>query len=136
MKEYSKPIPQIKSYSKPFWEGAKRHELLVQKCKDCKKYVFYPKVVCPFCLSDNLEWVQASGRGKIYSYSVVYSYQPKAFAEDVPYVIAVVELEEGVRMMSNIVDCDPETVRCDMDVAVVFDDITDEITLTKFKPVT
>ena len=135
MKEYRKPLPHINNYSKPFWEGAKRHELLIQKCKDCKKYVFYPKLVCPFCLSGNLEWIRASGHGKIYSYSVINSYQPKAFADDVPYVIAIIELDEGVRMMSNIVECDPEMVRCDMDVTVVFDDVTEEITLPKFRPI-
>ena len=134
MKEYMKPLPNPTPFSKPFWDGAKRHELLIQKCQDCQKFVFYPKVICPFCLSDNLEWIKASGRGKIYSYMVVYSYQPQAFAEDVPYVVAIIDLDEGVRMMSNVVECDPEMVRCDMDVTVVFDDITAEITLPKFKP--
>ena len=134
MKEYKKPLPEPTFFSKPFWDGAKRHELLIQKCKDCQKFVFYPKVVCPFCLSDNLEWVKASGRGKVYSYMVVYSYQPQAFAEDVPYVVAIIDLEEGVRLMSNVVECDPETVRCDMNVTVVFDDVTEEFTLPKFKP--
>lgn len=133
MKEYMKPLPNPTPFSKPFWDGTKRHELLIQKCQDCQKFVFYPKVICPFCLSDNLEWIKASGRGKIYSYMVVYSYQPQAFAEDVPYVVAIIDLDEGVRMMSNVVECDPEMVRCDMDVTVVFDDITDEITLPKFK---
>jgi len=135
MKKYSKPLPQITPYSKPFWDGAKRHEFLIQKCKDCDKFVFYPKLVCPFCLSENLEWIKASGRGKVYSYMVVYSYQPRPFAEDVPYVVAIIELDEGVKMMSNVVECDPETVRCDMDVEVIFDDVTPDMTLTKFKPV-
>ena len=134
MKEYTKPLPEPTSFSKPFWDGAKRHELLIQQCKDCQKFVFYPKVICPFCLSDRLEWVKASGRGKVYSYMVVYSYQPQVFAEDVPYVVAIIDLEEGVRLMSNVVECDPETVHCDMDVTVVFDDVTDEFTLPKFKP--
>jgi uncharacterized OB-fold protein len=134
MKEYTKPLPEPTSFSKPFWDGTKRHELLIQKCKDCQEFVFYPKVVCPFCLSDKLEWVKASGRGRVYTYMVVYSYQPRVFAEDVPYVVAVIDLEEGVRLMSNIVECDPERVHCDMDVTVVFDDVTDEFTLPKFKP--
>ena len=136
MKEYTKPLPQPTPFSKPFWDGAKRHELLIQKCKECQKYVFYPKVICPFCLSDTLEWVKATGRGKIYSYMVVYSYQPQAFAEDVPYVVAIIDLQEGVRMMSNIVECPPDKVQCDMDVEVVFDEVTPEVTLPKFRPIT
>jgi hypothetical protein len=135
MKEYKKPLPQPTPWSKPFWDGCKRHEFLIQRCNDCKKYNFYPKLFCPHCLSLNLEWVKASGRGKVYSYTVVYSYQPTEFSEDVPYIVAVIDLQEGVRMMSNIVGCLPETVKCDMEVEVVFDDVTKEITLPKFKPI-
>jgi len=134
MKEYRKPLPHINNFSKPFWEGAKRHELLVQRCQDCNRFVFYPKIICPFCLSEDLEWVRASGRGKVYSYSVIYSYQPKAFSDDVPYVIAIIELQEGVRMMSNIVKCPPEEVKCDMEVEVIYDAVTENFTLPKFKP--
>lgn len=79
--------------------------------------------------------MKASGRGKVYSYTVVYSYQPTEFSEDVPYIVAVIDLQEGVRMMSNIVGCLPETVKCDMEVEVIFDDVTKEITLPKFKPI-
>ena len=134
MKEYKKPLPRPTPWSKPFWDGCKNRRLLVQQCKDCGKNIFYPKLFCPFCLSKDLTWIEASGKGKIYSFTVVYSYQPTEFLEDVPYVIGVIKLDEGVRMMSNIVECKPEEVRCDMDVEVVFDDITDEFTLPKFKP--
>ena len=134
MRKYEKPIPKMSPWSKPFWDGCKKHELLIQKCKNCNKFVFYPKIICPFCLSENLEWVRASGCGKVYSYSVIYSYQPEVFSDDVPYVIAIIELDEGVRMMSNIVECDPETVKCGMDVGVVFEKITDEFMLPKFRP--
>ncbi len=133
MKEYKKPLPMPTSWSKPFWDGCKRNELLIQKCKDCQKHIFYPKLFCPHCLSPNLEWVKASGRGKIYSFTVVYSYQPTEFSENVPYIVAVIDLQEGVRMMSNIVGCTPETVKCDMEVKVVFENVTEEITLPKFK---
>ncbi len=134
MKEYKKPLPQPSPWSKPFWDGCKRREFLIQKCKDCERSIFYPKLFCPNCLSDNLEWVRATGRGKVYSYTVIHSYQPTEFEEDVPYVVAVIDLEEGVRMMSNIIECSPEMVKCDMEVEVVFDDVTEEITLPKFKP--
>jgi hypothetical protein len=135
MKEYKKPLPKPTPWSKPFWDGCKRHELFIQNCKDCKNPIFYPKLFCPHCLSPNLEWVKAGGRGKVYSYTVVHSYAPTEFSEDIPYIVAVIELQEGVRLMSNIVGCLPETVKCDMEVEVIFDDVTKEITLPKFKPI-
>jgi uncharacterized OB-fold protein len=136
MKEYKKPLPQPTPWSKPFWDGCKKHELLIQKCQDCQKAIFYPKMFCPQCLSSNLQWIKASGRGKIYSYMAVYSYQPTEFEGNVPYVVAIIDLEEGVRLMSNIIGCPPEKVKCDMKVKVVFDDVTESITLPKFQPIT
>lgn len=82
-----------------------------------------------------MSWIEATGKGKIYTYTVVYSYQPTEFSEDVPYIIAVINLDEGIKMMSNIVDCKPEQVKCDMEVEVVFEEVADEVTLPKFKPV-
>jgi len=135
MNNYKKPLPQATPWSKPFWEGCRKHELLIQKCQDCQKYIFYPKMFCPNCLSSNLKWVKSSGKGKVYSYMVVYSYQPTEFEKDLPYVVAIVELEEGVRLMSNIVKCPPESVKCDMRVGVLFEDVTEKVTLPKFKPI-
>ena len=79
--------------------------------------------------------MESSGKGKIYSFTVVYSYQPTEFEDDVPYVIAVIELEEGVRMMSNIVECKPDDIRCDMEVEVIFEQVTDDVTFPRFRPV-
>lgn len=135
MTGYKKPLPKPTPWSKPFWDGCKNKKLLIQRCKDCEKHIFYPKLFCPFCLSNNLSWIEATGKGKIYTYTVVYSYQPTEFSEDVPYIIAVINLDEGIKMMSNIVDCKPEQVKCDMDVEVVFEEVADEVTLPKFKPV-
>ena len=134
MKAYDKPLPQPTPWSASFWEGCKNQELLIQQCRDCRKYVFYPKLFCPHCLSENLECVKSKGRGKVYSYSIIQSYAPSEFAEDLPYVVAVIELEEGVRMMSNIVDCPLEEIQCDMPVEVVFEQVTEEFTLPRFKP--
>jgi uncharacterized OB-fold protein len=133
MKEYRKPLPKPTPWSTPFWSGCKNKKLLIQQCKDCKKHVFYPKLFCPFCLCQELDWIEASGRGKIYSYTIVHSYQPTEFSQDVPYAVAIIELEEGVRMMSNLVESDLQKVRCDLDVEVVFEDVTDEFTLPKFR---
>ena len=134
MKEYTKPLPSPSPWSRPFWEGCKRHELLIQHCKDCRANIFYPKLYCSNCLSPNLEWIKTSGRGKIYTFTIVYNYAPTEFAQDVPYVVSVIKLEEGVHLMSNIVGCKPEEVKCDMDVEVIWDKVTDDFILPKFKP--
>lgn len=132
--EYEKPLPSASPWSRPFWQGCKRKELLIQQCKKCGSKIFYPKLFCPACLSPELDWIKASGKGKVYTYSTVHAYQPAAFANDVPYTIAVIRLEEGVQMMSRIVDCSPEDIKCDMDVEVVFQDINEEFTLPMFRP--
>lgn len=133
MKEYRKPIPQPMPWTKGFWEGCKKNELRIQKCKDCNEFIMYPKLFCPKCLSKNLEWVKAKGTGKIYSYSVVHSYAPTQFADDVPYVVAVIDLDEGVRMMSNIVESALEKVKCDSRVEVVFEKMDENFVFPKFK---
>jgi uncharacterized OB-fold protein len=130
-----KPVPVVNPWARPFWEAARDHKLVIQKCKDCDKYVFYPRIACPHCFSDELTWVQASGKGKIYTYSVVVSNAPSAFVQDMPYVIAVIRLDEGVQMLSNVVDCNPEEVTCDMPVEVTFEKLDEEFTLPKFRPV-
>jgi len=136
MTSYNKPLPNITAHGREFWEGTKRHELLIQECKDCGTKVFYPKIFCPQCGSSNLGWIKASGKGSVYSYSSSLGKNaPSAFLGDVPYTIAIIRLEEGVQLMSTIVECSPEDVKCDMDVEVVFDDVTEEITLPRFKPV-
>lgn len=134
MKKYLKPLPSPTPWSKPFWAGCKNRKLMIQQCNGCKKFVFYPKLFCPFCLSQDLSWAEASGKGRVYSYTVVHSYQPRKFADDVPYVVAIIELDEGVRMMSNVVHCKPQEVACDMKVEVLFDDVTEEVTLPRFRP--
>ena len=131
---YAKPLPRPTPVSKEFWEGARRHELRIQRCSSCEEHVFYPRVVCPKCLADGLEWVTASGRGKVYSYTVVRRAMHPSFRPDVPYIYAVVELEEGPHMTTNIVGCSPDEVSVDMPVEVVFDNVTEEMTLVKFKP--
>jgi uncharacterized OB-fold protein len=107
---------------------------MIQRCDDCHEHVFYPRVACPHCFSEQLSWVQASGRGSVYSYTVVYNNAPSAFARDVPYVVAVIQLAEGVRMLSNIVQCDLDGLRCDMPVEVTFERLDEAFTLPKFRP--
>lgn len=133
MSTQQKSLPQPQTWSEPFWEGTKRHQLLIQKCAECGELIMYPKKYCPLCMSEEMKWVQASGRGKIYSFTVVHNNPPSAFLNNLPYTVAVIRLEEGVQILSNIVASDYESLECDMNVEVVFEDVTDEITLPKFR---
>jgi len=130
-----KPLPRIDEESRGYWEALARHQLYFQRCRDCGTKRFYPRALCPACLSSATEWVRASGRGAVYSFTVTYQNQAPGFREELPYVLAIVELDEGVRMMSNVVGCAPDAVRVGMAVEVVFEDVTAEITLAKFRPV-
>ncbi|MDP2951966.1 MAG: Zn-ribbon domain-containing OB-fold protein [Chloroflexota bacterium] len=134
MAEYTRPLPSPTKFSRGFWEGAKRHELVVQRCRDCGRYRHSPKPACPHCLSTDTEWARVSGRGTVYTYTVHYRAPAPAFGSDLPLVTALIELEEGPLMMSNIVGCPPEKVSIGMPVEVVFEDATEQITFPRFKP--
>jgi len=133
-KQYRKPLPRLDEESRGYWEALARHELYVQRCRDCGTRRFYPRALCPSCLSSATEWLRASGRGTVYSFTVTYQNQAPGFRDQLPYVLAIVELAEGVRLMTNVVGCPPEQVRIGMAVEVVFDDVTPEVTLPKFRP--
>ncbi len=130
-----KPAPIVNDWARPFWEAARQGKLTIQQCKDCKKPIFYPRLCCPHCFSEDIHWIEASGKATVYSYTVVENNAPSAFIADMPYVVAVVRLEEGVQMLSNIVGCDPYEVKCDMPVQVTFEKLDEEFTLPKFKPI-
>lgn len=132
MSEYLKPLPKPSPTSRPYWEAARRHELQLQHCGACGGYIYYPRPRCPNCMSDNLKWERVSGRGKLYSYTVVRRASTRSFA-DAPYVLAIVELDEGPRMTTNLI-APPDQLKIGMPVAVHFDDVTPEHTLVKFKP--
>ncbi len=135
MSEYRKPLPVIQPYSQGFWDGAKQHKLMVQHCNDCGANIFYPRRDCPECWSQNLGWIEASGRATVYTYSVTLEGVEEMFREDLPIILAWIDLPEGIRMHTNLVECDPEEVEIGMEVEVVFRDVTDEITLPYFRPV-
>ena len=130
---HTKPFPRSTAESEPFWRGAREHQLLIQRCANCSTHIFYPRVLCPQCSGQALEWVRASGKGTIYSYTVIRRAALPSFAQDVPYIFAIVELEEGPRMATNIVSCRTEEVRIGLPVKVSFDDMTPEVTLVKFQ---
>ncbi len=134
--DYTKPLPRpiYAELTRPFWEAAKRHELAMPRCKTCDHFFFYPRSECPSCFSTDLEWVKVSGRGRLHSYTIVYQPANPAFRDDAPHVYAVVQLIEGPRMVSNVVECDHDALEVDMPLEAVYDDVTPEWTLVKFKP--
>ncbi len=135
MSEYLKPIPVPSEDSQPFWAAAKKHELSLQRCGTCGSFRFPPAPVCPECTALGGEWTKLKGRGKIFSFVVFHRAFHKSFQKDVPYAVALVELEEGPRLITNIVGVALDQVRCDLPVEVVFEDVSPECTLPKFKPV-
>lgn len=135
MAEYKKPLPIPDIDSKEFWDGCHRHELLLQKCKPNNHYRYPPRPICPECFSTDLVWEKASGKGEVYTFIIVRRPAGPDWEADVPYVLAVIQLAEGVRMMSNVVGCRPEDVKIGMKVEVAFDDVTETVSLPKFKPI-
>ena len=132
--EYKRPLPDVNEDNRQFWEGARRHELLLQRCGQCGE-TRTGSPICPSCTSLDNEWIEASGRGKVYSWVVVHQRFHFAFEANLPYNVAVVELEEGPRLLTNLVDVEKEEIRLDMQVEVVWDDVTEEVTLPKFRPI-
>jgi uncharacterized OB-fold protein len=132
----AKPVPEPTPETQPFWDGCARGELLLQRCRDCGKPYFYPRPVCPACGSTDVEWFRASGRATLYSY--VINHRPaRGFEAEAPYAIAVVELAEGPRMMTNIVGVPntPEDLILDMELQVTFEQRGD-VTIPLFAPAT
>jgi len=131
---YQKPLPHIDEVNRPYWEAARRHELVLQRCEECGQYRYPAGLNCPACLSDRLKWVKVSGRGTVYTWTVIHQLYHPAFAGDVPYAVVAVELEEGPRMNTSLVGCKTEDIRVGMPVEVVFDDVTEKMTLPRFRP--
>jgi uncharacterized OB-fold protein len=129
-----KPLPFVTEENRPFWEGCQQGKLLLQYCTECHRHQFYPRLYCMQCGSNALRWVEASGHGVIYSYTIIHQNKSPEFVNDTPYNVAIVQLQEGPRMLSNIVDIDPAELQVDLPVTVVFDQVTDIITLLRFRP--
>jgi uncharacterized OB-fold protein len=109
------PVPD--AVTAPFWEGVAEGVLRIQRCASCGRHVFYPRVVCPHCGGTDLAWVEATGAGRVHSFTVVHR-APPDYRDEVPYVVALVELEEGVRLMTRLVDVEPAAVCVDLPVEV------------------
>ena len=132
MAEEAKLIPQVTPELKPFFDAARNRQLAVQKCDNCGKLRFPPAPVCLACDSPKARWEVVSGRGEVFSFTVMHrAYHP---AIKVPYTLAVIELKEGAKITSNVVGIEPSKVKCGMPVEVVFDKLSDEVSLPKFRP--
>ena len=131
----SRPLPEGDRVLAPFFAAAKEHRLVVQRCARCGSLRFPPRELCTSCLSTDVEWADVSGRGEIFSFNVMHQVYHPAFAAEVPYAVVVVKLEEGPKMISNLVDCPVDEIRIGMPVEVVFETMTDAITLPKFRRV-
>ncbi|MBI1966095.1 MAG: Zn-ribbon domain-containing OB-fold protein [Betaproteobacteria bacterium] len=118
----------------PYWAAARERRLALPYCTDCGRHHFYPRSICPHCSSARIEWVAASGRGEVYSFTVVHRAPSPAFAAAVPYVVAIVALEEGPHLMTNIIGCAPDAVRIGMRVRVTFRATGGDVTLPVFEP--
>lgn len=125
--------PPVTVETQPFWDATAEGRLVLPRCRKCQIVVWYPRSFCPACHTHGVDWVEASGRGTIYSFSVIRKGEGP-FREASPYVLAYVELEEGPRLLTNIVDCDPERLEINQAVEVVFAETDKGTALPRFRP--
>lgn len=125
------PAPAVTPETKPFWDATAEGKLVLPKCNGCATVIWYPRGICPECHGTDIGWIDASGRGTIYSFTIV---RRGGYARGEPYALAYVELDEGPRMMTNIVDCDLERLEVGQPVQVVFHDTGHGTALPRFRP--
>lgn len=130
--EYSAPATDWET--RAFWEGCGRHELVLQRCRDCSAVQYRPRALCVSCLSDGIEHFLASGRGTVHTFTITHQNQARAFRNALPYVLAWVDLEEGPRLLTNIVGCEPEQVQIGMPVKVEYVNQEGETAIPRFRP--
>ena len=135
MSEWEKFLPHPTEDTEPYWEYAAKRELRMQKCKSCGHLRFPPSVICPRCWSQESEWTKLSGRGRVWSWVIFHQAFYPGYADDVPYNTAIIQLEEGPSLHTNVIGCRNQDIYIGMPVEVVFEQVTDEVTLPKFRPV-
>lgn len=128
------PHPDPAPLEAPFWEACRAHQLRIQRCTNCGAFRHHPRPRCPTCRSDAHEWTPVRGTGTVHSWTICYPPVLPGYADRVPYNAVVVRLDEGVFLVSNLVDCDDDAIEVDMRVEVVFVDVDDELTLPRFRP--
>jgi uncharacterized OB-fold protein len=130
---YTRPLPRVTDLNRPFWEATRRHELRLPRCDACGRFRYPPGPVCPDCLSERSTWTRVSGRGRVTTWVVFHQKYFESFAADLPYHVVQVELEEGPRLTANLVDVPNGELRVGLPVEAVFDDVTPDITLVRFR---
>jgi uncharacterized OB-fold protein len=134
MAQYLKPLPTITPLNQPYWDALKRHEFRMQRCGQCARVWFPPSPLCPRCWSRQFTWASLGGRGRVSSWVIFHQPYFKGFEDEIPYNVAEVELDEGPRLMTNLVGIANDKIRAGMPVEIVYDDVTGELTLARFKP--
>jgi len=134
MAQYLKPLPTITPLNQPYWDALKRHELRMQQCQQCAKVWYPPSPLCPRCWSRKFDWTPLSGHGRVSSWVVFHQSYFKGFEGEIPYNVAEVELAEEPRLMTNLVAVANGDIRAGMPVEIVYDDVTEELTLARFRP--
>ena len=130
----NKPIPRPTPETQPFWDGCAAGELRLQKCSECGHVQFYPRKLCSACFSEDVQWITASGQGKVRSWSLVTAPGAPGFEEEVPFISALIELAEGPTMLSVLREIEHEAVQPDLKVTVIFEARSDDIHVPYFKP--
>jgi len=128
------PRPRPTPVAAPFWDGLREGRLRLQRCEDCAAWIYYPRVRCPVCLSARVAWHDVEGDGAVFTFTVARQATAPAFADDVPQLLAIVELDVGVRVTSTLVDVAPEAVHVGLRVSPVFDHGDDGVTMLRFRP--
>ena len=132
--EYRKPMPEINDLNRPHWEGANQHEFRVQRCRGCGHMWFPPMTNCSRCLSTDLEWFVTGGKGKVFSFIVYHQGWLPGYLQETPYNVALIELDEGVRFISNVVGIPNDQIEVDMPVEATYEEVTPEVTIPRFRP--
>jgi len=135
MADYAKPLPLVTELNRPHWEGAKRHEYLIQQCDECGYRWFPPRGSCSRCLSTSYTWAKSRGKGKLFSFVVYHQAWLPGFKEELPYNVAIIELEEGVRLINNVVGVPNDKLRVGMPVEVTFEEVAPDVAIPKFQAV-
>lgn len=134
MAEYAKPLPIVNDLNRPHWEGARSGRFMVQRCRGCGHLALPPMPHCSNCLETDIEWVAASGRGTVFSWIEYHQGWLPGYRDETPYNVAIIELEEGLRVVSNLVGIAHERIAIGMPVEVCFEEVTSEVTIPRFRP--
>src|SRR5262245_20647902 len=134
MSTYAKPLPRPSEITRPFWEAARKGKIIVQRCEVCGRAQHPPRPTCSNCWSDNIKWIECSGDGEVYTYTVCHWATMPSFKNETPYIVAIVELPEGIRLNGGVIKCSLEQIRIGLKVKASFSTVTDDVTLVNFEP--